>query len=195
MPQPYFMRILPPSRASELPSPAAPATADARIGVGAGSQLLNRELSWLEFNARVLHEALDERNPLLERLKFVAIFSGNLDEFYMVRVAGLRREVARGDRAKRADGRRPAEQLVLVRAMAAELLRAQRECLHGVLFPKLAQHGIRIASTAELSPEQWAKADEFFEASVRSQLMPLPLGPGYTIPAASSRLLRATPRI
>jgi polyphosphate kinase len=171
-----------------MPSPAASPPTAARIGVGAGSQLLNRELSWLEFNARVLHEALDERNPLLERLKFVAIFSSNLDEFYMVRVAGLRREVARGDRAKRADGRRPAEQLVLVRAMAAELLRAQRECLHGVLLPKLAEHGIRIASTAELTPEQWARADEFFESSVRAQLVPLPVGPGHTIPAASSRL-------
>jgi polyphosphate kinase len=182
------MRILPPPRASELPPTAAPPLQTARIGVGTGAQLLNRELSWLEFNARVLHEALDERNPLLERLKFVAIFSANLDEFYMVRVAGLRREVARGDRAKRADGRRPAEQLVLVRARAAELLREQRECLHGVLLPKLEKHGIRIATTAELNPEQWARVDEFFEANVRGQLVPLPLGPGYTIPAASSRL-------
>ncbi|HUF64697.1 MAG TPA: polyphosphate kinase 1 [Gemmatimonadaceae bacterium] len=166
----------------------APVLQAAGVGVGTGAQLLNRELSWLEFNARVLHEALDERNRLLERLKFVAIFSANLDEFYMVRVAGLRREVARGDRARRADGRRPAEQLVLVRERAAELLREQRECLHGVLLPKLAEHGIRISPTAELSPEQWARVDEFFEGQVRSQLVPLPLGAGYTIPAASSRL-------
>jgi polyphosphate kinase len=153
-----------------------------------GSQLFNRELSWLEFNARVLHEAMDERNPLLERLKFVAIFSGNLDEFYMVRVAGLRREVVRGDRAKRADGRRPAEQLLLVRQRAGELLRDQRECLHGVLLPQLAKHGIRILNTGELSPQQWARVDDFYETRVRSQLSPLPLGPRYTIPAASSRL-------
>jgi polyphosphate kinase len=153
-----------------------------------GSQLFNRELSWLEFNARVLHEALDTRNALLERLKFIAIFSGNLDEFYMVRVAGLRREVARGDRAKRADGRRPAEQLVIVRQRAAELLRMQRECLHAVLLPELAEHGIRIAKTAELTPAQWACVDEFYETRVRPNLTPLPLGRGNTIPAASSRL-------
>lgn len=153
-----------------------------------GSQLFNRELSWLEFNARVLREAMDRRNPLLERVKFIAIFSGNLDEFYMVRVAGLRREVARGDRAKRADGRRPAEQLLLVRQRAAELLREQRDCLHGVLLPELAEHGIRLLPTADLTPQQWARADEFYETRVRSSLTPISLGPGYTIPAASSRL-------
>jgi polyphosphate kinase len=166
-----------------LSLPAVTAIAPVR-----GSQLFNRELSWLEFNARVLHEALDRRNPLLERLKFIAIFSSNLDEFYMVRVAGLRREVARGDRAKRADGRRPAEQLVIVRQRAAELLRMQRECLHAVLFPELAEHGVRIVKTADLTPAQWACVDEFYESRVRPYLTPLPLGRGNTIPSASSRL-------
>src|SRR3954449_5979001 len=76
---------------------------------------LNRELSWLDFNARVLHEARDERNPLLERAKFLAIFSSNLDEFFQVRVAGLRQQVAAGSASRSPDGRTAAEQLTEIR--------------------------------------------------------------------------------
>src|SRR6478735_10694696 len=76
---------------------------------------LNRELSWLEFNARVLFEARDERNPLLERVKFLAIFAGNLDEFFQVRIAGLRQQVEAGKVARSPDGRTPDEQLGVAR--------------------------------------------------------------------------------
>ncbi len=75
------------------------------------SLFTNRELSWLEFNARVLHEAFDSRNKLLERLKFISIFSTNLDEFYMVRVAGIRRQIAAGMQASSPDGMTPEQQL------------------------------------------------------------------------------------
>src|SRR5690606_26497013 len=94
---------------------------------------LNRELSWLEFNARVLHEAFDERNPLLERLKFLAIFSTNLDEFYMVRVAGLRRQVAAGVLQASPDGMVPQAQLDAISLRVEELLLQQRHCLHELL--------------------------------------------------------------
>ena len=83
---------------------------------------LNRELSWLEFNARVLHEARDERNPLLERVKFLAIFAGNLDEFFQVRVAGLRQQVEAGKVARSPDGRTADEQLAAARARVLELV-------------------------------------------------------------------------
>src|SRR5688572_26120829 len=96
---------------------------------------INRELSWLEFNARVLAEALDDRTPLLERLKFVAIFSTNLDEFYMVRVAGLRRQLAAGVTAVPPDGLTPHEQLDAIERRVATLLQEKRRCLHDVLLP------------------------------------------------------------
>ena len=84
------------------------------------ARLINRELSWLEFNARVLHEAFDDRNRLLERVKFLAIFSTNLDEFYMVRVAGLRRQVAAGVLATQPDGLSAQEQLDAIERRVAE---------------------------------------------------------------------------
>ena len=97
----------------------------------------NRELSWLDFNARVLEEALDPRVPLLERLKFLAIFSTNLDEFYMVRVAGLRRKVAAGAPAYPPDPLAPAEQLEAIRERVAALLERRREVLESLLLPAL----------------------------------------------------------
>src|SRR5258708_23744547 len=91
---------------------------------------LNRELSWLEFNARVLAEAHDDRNPLLERLKFLSIFSTNLDEFYMVRVAGLRRQVSAHVHQTPPDGFTAREQLDLIERRVGELLELARACLH-----------------------------------------------------------------
>ena len=96
---------------------------------GDPSLYLNRELSWLEFNRRVLHEALDPRTPLLERLKFLGIFSSNLDEFFQVRVAGLKRQVAAGIVERTADGMTPEEQLRAIAAMVRELVAQHRRCL------------------------------------------------------------------
>src|SRR5437016_2740939 len=93
------------------------------------SLYLNRELSWLAFNARVLHEAVDTRVPLLERVKFLGIFSANLDEFYMVRIAGLRRQVAAGVVQTPPDGLTPQEQLDAIDAEVARLTSLQRRCL------------------------------------------------------------------
>src|SRR3954471_23524309 len=104
---------------------------------------LNRELSWLAFNARVLHEALDPRVPLLERVKFLGIFSANLDEFYMVRIAGLRRQVAAGVVQTPPDGLTPQEQLDAIYAEVGRLTKRQRHCLAGLL-DELSMNGVRL---------------------------------------------------
>ena len=108
------------------------------------SLFINRELSWLEFNARVLAEAYDERTPLLERLKFLAIFHSNLDEFYMVRVAGLRRQMSARVPHVSNDGLTARRQLELIDRRVREMTESVQHCLHEVLLPALAARGGRI---------------------------------------------------
>src|SRR6185295_16432675 len=115
------------------------------------SSLLNRELSWLEFDACVLAEAFDARNPLLERLKFLSIFSTNLDEFYMVRVAGLRRQMSAHVQEHSPDGLTAREQLDRIGVRVRELVAEAWRCLHDELLPQLDEHGIRILAIADLS--------------------------------------------
>jgi polyphosphate kinase len=146
---------------------------------------INRELSWLEFNARVLHEALDERNPLLERLKFLSIFGTNLDEFYMVRVAGVRRQVAANVTTTSPDGLTPQEQLDAIAARVRELLDVQQRCLRDLLH-RLAAHGVRLLTMEELSPADWASIDAFFETQVFPVLTPLAVDPGHPFPYISN---------
>ena len=148
--------------------------------------LINRELSWLAFNERVLHEALDERTPLLERLKFLSIVSTNLDEFYMVRVAGLRRQVAAGVTQSTPDGMTPQEQLDAIDVCVKELLSKRRACLHDVVLPALASHGIRLVTMGDLSPAEWAVVDQFFEAQVFPVLTPLAVDPAHPFPYISN---------
>ncbi|MFL5582525.1 MAG: polyphosphate kinase 1 [Gemmatimonadaceae bacterium] len=149
------------------------------------SLFINRELSWLDFNARVLHEAFDDRNPLLERLKFLAIFSSNLDEFYMVRVAGLRRQVAAGVTSTPPDGLTPQEQLDAINARVRTLRARQRECLEELL-PALADRGVRLLRMDELAPPEWAVVDEYFESQIFPVLTPLAVDPGHPFPYISS---------
>src|SRR3954468_1120714 len=127
---------------------------------------INRELSWLEFNARVLHEAEDPRVPLLERVKFLSIFSTNLDEFYMVRVAGLRRKAAQGAAQYPPDGLTPIEQLRAIRRRVQELLKARDFALHEQLLPLLRAHGVELTRMSELTPPEWMAVDDFFESQV-----------------------------
>jgi polyphosphate kinase len=152
----------------------------------APSHFLNRELSWLEFNARVLHEAFDERNRLFERVKFLSIFSTNLDEFYMVRIAGLRRQVAAGVVIPSPDGLTPSEQLVAVSQVVSEQLARARSCLHDQLLPALAEHDIKLVSMGDLTPAEWLAVDEFFESQVFPVLTPLAVDPGHPFPYISN---------
>ncbi|HEX5577472.1 MAG TPA: polyphosphate kinase 1 [Gemmatimonadaceae bacterium] len=150
------------------------------------SLYINRELSWLEFNARVLNEACDPRNPLLERLKFLSIFSTNLDEFYMVRVAGLRRQMAAGMQAPAPDGMSPAEQIEAIKSRVAELIGLQQRILHEDLLPALEKHGIALVGMDQLSADEYQKIDEFFESQVFPVLTPLAVDPSHPFPYISN---------
>ncbi len=147
---------------------------------------INRELSWLEFNSRVLHEAFDERNPLLERLKFAAIFATNLDEFYMVRVAGLRRQVAANVTVTAPDGLTPQEQLDAIAARVRQLLALQQQVLHEQLIPALALKGVRLAPLEELTADEWERLGKYFETQVYPVLTPLAVDPGHPFPYISN---------
>ena len=109
--------------------------------------LVNRELSWLEFNRRVLEEAQDPSVPLLERVKFLAIFSSNLDEFFMVRVAGLKRSIRAGEVAAGPDGATPAETLQAITRRIHELVVEQHRCFLEEIQPLLAAEGILLHET------------------------------------------------
>ena len=150
------------------------------------SLYINREMSWLAFNARVLHEAFDPRNRLLERVKFLSIFSTNLDEFYMVRVAGLRRQIAAGVQHVQADGLTPAQQLDAITERVAELMEQQRKCLYDVLLPELAAHGIEIVAMSDLDETELQRIDQFFESQVFPVLTPLAVDPGHPFPYISN---------
>ena len=147
---------------------------------------INRELSWLDFNARVLHEALDARNLLLERLKFLAIFATNLDEFYMVRVGGLRRRVAAGVTEPFADGMPPQDVLDALDRRIRELTAQQHRCLTTELLPAMAASGIRLLEADELTAEDWIVADEYFEGCIYPVLTPLAVDPGHPFPYLSN---------
>jgi polyphosphate kinase len=145
----------------------------------------NRELSWLDFNARVLHEAEDDRNALLERVKFLAIFSTNLDEFFMVRVAGLKRQVAAGVQGVSPDGLTAQEQLDRIHAQVAALLDRQQACLADLL-DELGRHDIRLTEPENLTVAEFSALDEYFERDVFPVLTPLALDPGHPFPYMSN---------
>ena len=147
---------------------------------------LNRELSWLDFNARVLEEALDTRVPLLERLKFLAIFSTNLDEFYMVRVAGLRRKVTSGAPQYPPDPLSPPEQLDAIRVRVQELLQRRHHALHTLVLPALEAKGVKLVPMASLSEAERVRVHAYFESQVFPVLTPLAVDPGHPFPYISN---------
>ena len=147
---------------------------------------LNRELSWLDFNERVLALAEDERVPLLERAKFLAIFSQNLDEFFQVRVAGLKEQVTAGIGTPSPDGRLPAQQLIEVRARVEALVGRQQHLFLAVVAPGLAEVGIRLSSWDDLDDDDEKFLVETFEQRIFPVLTPLAVDPGHPFPYISN---------
>lgn len=149
--------------------------------------LLNRELSWLEFNARVLHEAEDPDIPLLERLKFIAIFDANLDEFFMKRVGGLKQQIASNVREIGPDdGGSPRQQLAAVNAAVRPQMARQRRLLNQELLPALRQHGLEIVSWEELRGSERRHLSEEFERKIFPVLTPLAVDPAHPFPFISN---------
>jgi polyphosphate kinase len=150
------------------------------------NRYLNRELSWIEFNRRVLDEALDQRQPLLERLKFLSIFSTNLDEFFMIRVSGLQDQIEANDSMLSPDGYTAAAQLQLISERLRPLLRLQSSCLIDEILPGLELSGIRIVRYSELSSLQRAELGVYFDERVFPVLTPLSVDPSHPFPYISN---------
>ncbi len=146
----------------------------------------NRELSWIEFNRRVLDEALDRRNPILERVKFLAIFFTNLDEFFMIRVGGIKHQISAGVQRKSPDGFTPREQLQQVHRAITPLLETARTLLSDELTPGLEAKGIHLLSLSRLSPAQRSWLSEYFQRQVFPVLTPLAIDPSHPFPHISN---------
>jgi polyphosphate kinase len=178
--------------------PAAPAPAGATAAVtGAGAPIapetlehpslyINRELSWLDFNDRVLQLAEDERVPLLERVKFCAIYTTNLDEYYMVRVAGIRDQIDAGVETPGQDGRTPSETIALIREKVLQQGRRLSDCFERRLRPMLSDADIRIVGVAELDDERRADLARHFQKAIFPALTPLAVAPGRPFPYISN---------
>jgi polyphosphate kinase len=145
----------------------------------------NRELSWLDFNARVLALAEDSSQPLLERAKFLAIFSGNLDEFYMVRVAGLKRRHETGLSVRSADGLTPREQLQYISKRNQELVEQHAAAWERRVRPALAEKDISIARWTELTDDQRERLSTYFREQIFPVLTPLAVDPAHPFPYIS----------
>jgi polyphosphate kinase len=147
---------------------------------------LNRELSWLAFNYRVLHEGIDDRTPLLERLKFLAIFSSNLDEYFMVRVAALKQQVNAEVTKLTLDGRTPSEQLEAINENLRPLVKQQTDLFENVLKQELEVEGIYLTNYVDLTQEQRAYLHTYFEEHIFPVLTPLAVDPSHPFPYISN---------
>src|ERR1700742_4189516 len=148
--------------------------------------LFNRELSWLNFNNRVLEEAFDKSHPLLERLKFLAIFSTNLDEFFMIRVSGLKQQIEEGITKLSFDGLSATAQLKLIAERLRPMLDEQMRCLKDEILPELAGKSITITPYRALSDRERRRLNTYFEQNVFPVLTPQAVGPSHPFPYISN---------
>ncbi|ACF43622.1 Polyphosphate kinase [Pelodictyon phaeoclathratiforme BU-1] len=151
------------------------------------SLYVNRELSWIYFNQRVLHEALDpEAHPLLDRVKFISIFSSNLDEYFMIRVAGIEDQYEAGIQDRTIDGHTPFEQLEKIRMMVLQQLSERNKCFYHDLVPALQQQGILFLRVSELSVLQQKALSHYFRKEIYPVLTPLAFDTGHPFPFMSN---------
>jgi polyphosphate kinase len=190
---------VPPVPAAPLSAAGAPAAATSN-GVGNGRPAMptapvdlkdpalyfNRELSWIEFNRRVFEEAMDERHPLLERVKFLSIFASNLDEFFMIRVSGLKDQVAAHVTNTPSDGMTPAQQLAEIRARVLPLMIEQRRYWHEELMPALRAADINILDYSQLESNDCDVLRDYFQEIIFPVLTPLAFDPGRPFPHISN---------
>ena len=146
----------------------------------------NREIGWLNFNRRVLHEAEDARNPLLERVRFLSICNSNLDEFFMKRVGGLKRQVVFGISSKSSDGKTPTQQLQEIRKVVLPMVKAQAQVLKKVLKPALKEKGIQLLLWKDLNQKEKEATQKYYLKNVFPVLTPLSVDPGHPFPFISN---------
>ena len=171
---------------SEIVATTASPSPEGAPDLHARELYVNRELSLLSFQRRVLEEARDESNPLLERVKFLAIFGSNVDEFFMVRVAGLLQQVDAGVINAGPDGLSPSAQLVAIRREVKRLFAEAYKCLTDDLLPRLDEAGIHILDYSSLNEKQTASVNSYFEQTIFPVLTPLAFDPGRPFPHISS---------
>jgi polyphosphate kinase len=173
------------------PDPAATAPAPEVTGrpepsLDDASLYVNREVSLLEFQKRVLEEARDPRNKLLERVKFISIVTSNIDEMFMVRIAALKQKLSAGSQDLSIDGKTVSQQLAVLRPRFVELLKATYDCFHRLLLPGLGRHGIEIVSYADLDGTERHAVDRYYHETIFPVLTPLALDPGRPFPHISN---------
>ncbi|HIK46941.1 MAG TPA: polyphosphate kinase 1 [Leptolyngbyaceae cyanobacterium M65_K2018_010] len=165
---------------------ATVAHAHSTLDFTGGNALISRELSWLEFNRRVLHEALDDRTPLLEALKFLAIFSTNLDEFFMVRVAAIKQQIEAQVNGRSPDGLTPVEQLQAICTTLRPMVAKQHRSFAQGLRPQMARQGLHLLNYRNLSQGQRHYLRDYFEEQIFPVLTPLAVDPGHPFPYISN---------
>jgi polyphosphate kinase len=166
--------------------PPASAASDFEKTIAEPEYYFNREISWLKFNQRVLHEAFDPRTLLLEKLKFLAIYSSNLDEYFMVRVSGLKRLIEAGITQRSHDGLTPQEQLNAIREQLEPEVTRQHRYLSQDLIPQLAEIGLCLVNYADLSDRQTTYLEQYFLEQIFPVLTPLAVDPGHPFPYISN---------
>src|SRR3954468_1311995 len=164
---------------------AEPSRSKLALAPAPAKRILNRELSLIEFFRQVLDEARDPRTPLLERLRFLTIFSSIVDEFFMVRVSGLKEEVEHGWQQPSRDGMTASEQLTEIRNRLQPMVAEQLRCLREEILPELEREGITLVSYVSLEKSERDQADEYFEREVLPVLTPLGVDPSHPFPYIS----------